>query len=222
MNLIATWSGGKDSCFATFKAIKLGHSIKFIANSISDDFRRVRFHGVKAELIQAQSEAIGIPLLQQETSASDYRKDFLVNIKKGLESSVEGLVFGDIFLPDCYQWAEEICNELKVKLLEPLWKKPSLEILTEFIAEGFEAIIVSVQADKLDSSWVGRRVDKSFIKDIKKLKNVDPCGENGEFHSLVLNGPIFKKRISVDKSKKILIKGFWFLDIQKYSLVDKN
>ncbi len=221
-NVIATWSGGKDSCFATYKAMQAGYTVSYIANTISKEYKRVRFHGVTAEIIQTQSLAIDIPLLQQATSPERYEEEFIENIRKGFSKEIEGIVFGDIHLDDCLAWAKKVAKSIGVEAIEPLWHKPQEQILLEFIEAGFEAIIVSTQANILDKEWIGRKLDKSFLKDIKKLSGVDICGENGEYHSLVLNGPLFKKKIEISQSSPVFRDGYWFLDIQKYRLVLKN
>src|SRR3989344_3126812 len=216
MKVIASTSGGKDSTFAIFKAIQVGHEIVYLANTIAFDSGRVRFHGVKKEIIQAQAKALGIPLLQKETTPENYRKEYIENVREVIsKEGIEGLVLGDIFLQDCFDWAKAICDELGITLIEPLWKIDPEKLFKEFIESGFEAIVVSTQANILDESWVGRKLDQSFLEDIKKIKGVDICGENGEYHSLVLNGPNFKKRLEIKKSEKVLIKGYWFLDVQE-------
>src|SRR6266568_654654 len=196
---IATWSGGKDSCFAMHKAMQQGYEIIYIANTISKDYRRVRFHGLPAEIIHKQTEAIGIPLLQQETTPEYYEKEFKGNLQKGLTKDTLGVVFGDIHLEDCLSWAKKVCRELRLNAIEPLWHMPQEQILTEFIKAGFEAIIVSTQARILGKEWIGRKIDSRFLNDIKAMRGVDICGENGEYHSLVIDGPIFKKRVEIIK-----------------------
>lgn len=214
-NVIATWSGGKDSCFATYKAMQAGYDVRFLANTISQEYQRVRFHGLAKGVIQQQAEAVGIPLLQQATTAENYAEEFKMNLRKGLSSEIAGVVFGDIHLADCLTWANDICRDLGVVAIEPLWHKKQEDILREFIAAGFEAILVSTQANKLGKEWIGRKIDKAFVKDIAKLRDIDPSGENGEYHSLVLNGPIFRKKLQVMKAESVLRGGYWFLDIQK-------
>lgn len=216
--VIVSTSGGKDSTFACFKAMQQGYKVSYLANTISDDYKRVRFHGLPAELIQAQAQAMQIPLIQKETSANNYRRDYLDNLKKVIKKDISGLVLGDIYLQDCYDWAEEICKELNIELIEPLWQIPSKKIIQDFIESGFEAVVVSTQSNLLGKEWVGRKVDPEFLNDIEKLKKIDICGENGEFHTFVTSGPTFKKRIILKDIKKVLIGGYWFLDIQSYSL----
>ena len=218
-HVIATWSGGKDSCFATYKAVQAGYHISYIANTISREYKRVRFHGLKADIIKAQSEAIGIPLLQQETTSENYENEFKNNLQKGLSTNIKDVVFGDIHLDDCLAWAKKITESLNINAIEPLWHIPQEQILREFIDAGFYAIIVSTQGNILGKEWLGRKIDNLFLRDIKKLLNVDMCGENGEYHSLVVNGPLFKKRLEVTKSEPVSRNGYWFLDIQRYQLV---
>ncbi len=220
-SLIATWSGGKDSCFATYLAIQQGYTISYLANTISVEYQRVGLHGVQDTLIQEQADAVGIPLLQKAVEGVRYEQEFTTLLAEK-KREVKGIVFGDIFLDECRTRNEGICKKLRLFALEPLWGKTSLEILRDFIDTGFEAYVVSCQAALLWQEWVGRRIDASFLEDIQKVKGVDPCGENGEFHTFVTNGPIFRKEIVLQKTAKVLRNGYWFLDIQKYKVVEKE
>jgi diphthine-ammonia ligase len=217
-NVIATWSGGKDSCFAAYKATQQGYSLTHIANTISDDYRRVRFHGLRAEFIQAQAQAICIPLLQQETSPERYETEFKANLRRGISDDTYGVVFGDIHLEDCLAWAKKVTADLEVKAIEPLWHMPQEQILSEFIDAGFKTIVVSTQANVLGQEWVGRIIDQSFLEDISRLPNVDACGENGEYHSVVVDGPLFKRPIEIIKAESVLRGNYWFYDIQEFQL----
>jgi diphthine-ammonia ligase len=218
MDIIATWSGGKDSCLAAYKAKQAGNHITAIANTISQDYRRVRFHGVKAEIIQAQAIAMGIPLLQKETTPENYEEEFKENLLQGITKDTEGVVFGDIHLEDCLAWANKVAKSVRLVAMEPLWHMPQEHILEDFISAGFLSVIVSTQANIMGKEWVGRPIDKRFIEDIKRLPGVDMCGENGEYHSLVIDGPIFSQRIEITKAEPVLRDGYWFYDIQEYQL----
>lgn len=220
-SVIATWSGGKDSCLAAYKAHASGARIKYLANTISRDYRRVRFHGVQSELIALQARALGIRLLQKETTPEDYENEFIDNIKRGINGDVSGLTFGDIHLHGCYAWSSNICNKLGLDLVEPLWGSRPITILRELVDLGFDAIIVSTQASLLGKEWIGRHINEKFITDIQKEQNVDACGENGEYHTLVLDGPSFNERIEITESRPIFKEGYWFLDILKYAAVRK-
>jgi uncharacterized protein (TIGR00290 family) len=131
-------------------------------------------------------------------------------------------VFGDIFLEGGRQWVERVCRDMNIKPAFPLWGTGTEALIKSFIEAGFEAYVVSTQANLLGKEWVGRRIDKKFIKDLKRLKKIDICGENGEFHTFVVDGPIFKKRIKLMKTRKVFIRGYWFLDIKDYKLVEKS
>jgi uncharacterized protein (TIGR00290 family) len=219
--VIVSWSGGKDSCLSCYKAMKMGYNVCYLLNTISTEYKRVRFHGIKDILIKKQAHAIGIPLLQIETTANSYEKEFKEGIKSVLSEGIEGMVFGDIFL-HMREFADKICKELGIQSIEPLCGYSPEEILLDFINSGFESVIVATQANLLGKEWIGRKLDKYFLKYIKHLNNIDICGENGEFHSLVIDGPIFKQKINITKSDKILREGYWFLDIQEYKLIPKE
>lgn len=212
--VIVSWSGGKDSCLAAYKAKQAGYELAYLANTISFDHKRVRFHGLKAEFIQQQAQALGIPLFQKATTPDNYENEYIENLKTIVgQADIYGLVLGDIFLQDCYDWAENICKKLGIKLIEPLWQIPSEKILTEFINARFEGYVVSTQANILGEQWIGKKLDQKFLADIKKVPDIDICGENGEYHSVVIDGPLFRKRIPIGRPKKVLISDYWFWDI---------
>lgn len=219
-NVIVSWSGGKDSCLAAYKAIQKGYKLSYLANTVSVEFKRVGLHGIEDVLIQRQAAGVGVPLLQQAVVGANYEqefKEFLINKQK----VVCGIVFGDIYLEECRIRNERICKDIGLLAIEPLWGEKPIDILRDFIRCGFEAFVVSTQANLLGSEWIGRKIDNSFVTDIQKLQRIDLCGENGEYHTFVTNGPIFRKKIVITKIGKILRNGYWFLDIQKYNLVNK-
>jgi uncharacterized protein (TIGR00290 family) len=164
-NVIVSWSGGKDSCLACHEAIRAGHDVRYLLNTISADYRRVRFHGTRDSLIQRQAQAMGIPLLQTPTTADGYEQEFKEALRSVLGEGIEAVVFGDLYLDQNRQWAEKICGELGIQAIEPLWDRGSQEILSAFIDRGFEAIIVCTQADLLGEEWIGRRIDNTFLKE---------------------------------------------------------
>lgn len=225
MKVVSSWSGGKDSCLACYKTIKQGYQVKYLLNFISKDSKRCCFHGIESKLIKLQSELIGIPLVQKEVTADmqEYEKEFKEAVGAFKKEGINKMVFGDIYLLDHFNWVERVCRDIEITPIEPLWNNSPSELIREFVDSGFKAIVVSCQADKFDRDFVGREVDKNLLADLK-LRNICPCGENGEFHTLVVDGPIFKKRIQILKSEPVLKEGFWkywFLDIQKYNCQDK-
>lgn len=218
MGYLASWSGGKDSCFALYEAIAAGYQVSHLVNFISKEFHRVSFHGTEGRLIQLQSQALGIPLLQKETTWDGYEQEFKEAVKSLMPAGVEGMIFGDIYLEEHKNWVERVCSELGIKAVEPLWGRAPEDVLSAFIEAGFEAVIVSAKSDLIDQSWVGRVVDKAFIEYLKE-KNIDVCGENGEYHTLVTSGPLFDGRIQLFESRVIKRDNYWFLDTVRYGLV---
>jgi len=221
LEAISAWSGGKDSCLACYKAIKKGIDIKYLLNFISRESKRGCFHGIESSLLQLQAKLIGIPLVQKETTADmkKYEEEFKEAVNALKSDKIKNMVFGDIFLLDHMNWVERVCNDLKITAIEPLWNNKPDDIVNEFIDLGFKAIVVSCQAEKLGKEFIGRQIDRPLIKEFKE-RGVCPCGENGEFHTLVVDGPIFKRRIEILESEPILKEGFWqhwFLDIKKYN-----
>ena len=221
MSYIISWSGGKDSCFACYEAIRQGYKVSYLVNFISKEFQRVSFHGTEAKLIQLQSQAMNIPLLQKETTWDGYEQEFKEALRSLIPGGVKGMIFGDIYLQEHKDWVEMVCTELGIEAVEPLWGRNNDEIISSFIDSGFEALIVSVKSELIDKGWLGRRVDKTFIDYLKK-RSIDICGENGEYHTLVSDGPIFRSRIKITQSKTIERDNHCFLDTCRYSLSPKG
>lgn len=219
---LISWSGGKDSAFACYKALSQGLDIVCLLNAVRKRYGRVAFHGVRRELIELQAETMGIPLYQFRVNRDNYEEKYKEAVREVKRWGIKSGVFGDIFLADGRRWVEDVCRKTKIKPTFPLWGIKTATLIRNFVAAGFEAYVVSTQADLLGKEWVGRRIDKTFIKDLKKLKKIDICGENGEFHTFVVDGPIFKKRIKLIKTRKVFIRGYWFLDIKDYKLVEKS
>lgn len=217
---LASWSGGKDSCLATYKAMQQGYKIKCLLNFISRDSKRGCFHGIEGRLLQHQASLIGIPIVQKEVSPDmqKYEGEFKVAVNDLRGSDTGSMVFGDIYLLEHESWIERVCSDLKIKAVEPLWNIPAEEIIDEFVELGFKAVIVSCKADVMGKEYLGRLVDKGLALELK-TKGICPCGENGEFHTIVVDGPIFTKPIRIVEAEPVLKEGFWkhwFLDIKNF------
>jgi len=220
--VISSWSGGKDSCLACFRAIRQGYQVKYLLNFISKEFKRGCFHGIEAKLLKLQAELIGIPLVQKEVTADmqKYEEEFKAAVSELKSRGIKGMVFGDIYLDEHKVWVDRVCADLGITPIDPLWNESPSNLVEKFINLGFRAIIVSAQADKFSRDFVGKQVDKELLTELKS-KNICPCGENGEFHTLVVDGPIFKRSIKILESEPVLKEGFWkhwFLDIKKYRI----
>ncbi len=214
--VFTSWSGGKDSCLACHRAAVSGLKVRYLANMLTEDGQRSRTHGLSANLIQAQSQAIDIPLVQRRTTWNSFEAKFKNMLRIFKQQGIEGGVFGDIDLDEHREWIERVCREIDITPYLPLWGESQDEILRDFIDLGFEAIVVATKADLLGEEWLGREIDLDFIKhldEIKKIKDITLCGEAGEYHTFVIDGPLFLNRIEIKETRKVLRDEHWFLDI---------
>jgi len=214
--VFASWSGGKDGCLACYRAVASGLKIRYLANMITEDGKRSRTHGVSAHVIQVQSQAIGIPLVQRRTTWENYEAKFKNMLRAFRQEGITGGVFGDIDLDEHREWVERVCQEIDITPHLPLWGESQDEILKDFINSGFKAIVVATKADMLGEEWLGRKVDLDFINQLaefKETKGITLCGEAGEYHTLVVEGPLFQKRVEITETRKVFRDERWFLEI---------
>jgi len=214
LNAFACWSGGKESTFACYKTMRGGVEISYLVNMISEDGLYSRSHGVSSEVIRLQAQAIGIPLIQQRTSWESYERNFKEVISNLKQKGVEAGVFGDIDLLGHRDWAEKVSGEMQIKPILPLWGKERAQLVKDFLQAGFEAVVISVNTKFLQEDWLGRTLDGKFLEEMQQLENVDLCGEKGEYHTLVINGPLFKRPFRVKTGKKIPQKERVILEIE--------
>lgn len=219
--VFASWSGGKDSCLACYRAVASGLKIRYLANMITEDGKRSRTHGVSANIIHVQSQAISLPLVQCRTTWDSYEAKFKNMLRAFKQEGITGGVFGDIDLNEHREWVERVCREVDITPHLPLWGESQDEILRDFINSGFEAIVVATRADMLGEEWLGRRIDLDFIDhlaELRKTKDITLCGEAGEYHTLVINGPLFREKMEILETRKLLRDEYWFLDILNIEL----
>jgi uncharacterized protein (TIGR00290 family) len=175
---------------------------------VSNRYGRISMHGVRKELLEQQAAAIGIPLqklfLPDQPSMAEYEKYMMKTMKQLHHEKFTHSVFGDIFLEDLRAYREAQLATIGIKAVFPIWKRNTTELINEFIDLGFKAIVVCVNEKYLDKSFCGRIIDESFIKDLPQ--HVDMCGENGEFHTFVYDGPLFKKPVIFTKGEIIYRK----------------
>jgi uncharacterized protein (TIGR00290 family) len=203
---IFNWSGGKDSSLALYKALLQDeYEINYLLTTVSSSFRRIIQHGVKEKLLEMQAESIGIPLYKLFMPENPDMDIYNSLIKKTLiefkEQKIFTGIFGDIFLEDLRKFREEKSSEVDFKAVFPIWKSSTKDLIKEFIDLGFKAVLVCVNENFLDKSFAGREIDYDFIRDLPA--DVDPCGENGEFHSFVYDGPIFKRPVKFQRGEII-------------------
>ena len=200
------WSGGKDSALALYHVLQNKTvEVDLLLTNINASFNRISMHGVRVELLYKQAESIGIPLrevrLAESISMSEYDAVMCQATTTLVNENFRHTVFGDIFLEDLRVYRERQLAPLGLQLHFPLWKKDTKELLLEFLDLGFKTIVVCVKSSLLDKSFAGRIIDKEFIADLPTT--VDPCGENGEFHTFVFDGPIFKTPIDFSIGEKV-------------------
>lgn len=200
------WSTGKDSALALYKILQdSDYNLDLLVTTINKDFNRVSMHGLRNELLFEQVKSINIPLKTIEFPAAVTMDLYSEIMKRSMNSLVKEkyshAVFGDIFLEDLKKYRDSKLAEVDIKGVYPLWKKDTRLLLKEFLDLGFKAITVCVNAKLLGKEFVGRVINEQFIKDLPS--NVDVCGENGEFHTFVFNGPIFKDPIQFTIGEKV-------------------
>ena len=222
--VFAPWSGGKDGCFACYLATISGLKVRYLANMLTEDGKRSWSHGLSAEVLQLQAQAIGIPLVQRRVTDRNYDADFKNMLLSFKREGVEGAVFGDIAFVGHQQWIEKACQKVNLTPYFPLSGQAQEKVLRDFIDLGFEATIVVTEADLIDEKWLGRKVDPDFLaylSELKRTNDIHICGEAGEYHTFVTDGPLFKQRIDILETNKVLRKRHWYLEILKCNLEAK-
>ncbi len=223
--VFTSWSGGKDSCFACCLAAADGLDVRYLANMVTEDGKKSWTHGLTSDLLQLQAQAMGIPLVQRRTTGANYENEFKNMILSMKKEGISGGVFGDIDFEEHRQWIENVCRKVDVTPYLPLWGRSQDKIMRDFIDLGFESVVVAARAEFFDDAVLGRVVDHDFIKYLASLpraKEITPCGEAGEYHSFVINGPLFKKRVEIAETRKTTRDGVHFLEIVTANLKDKR
>lgn len=226
---VFNWSGGKDSARCLYEILKHKEfDIITLLTSVNEAHDRISMHGVRAELLEQQVKNIGIPLtklmLPESPSMEEYEKLMTETVSKIKVQGITYSIFGDIFLEDLRKYREEQLYKMNMTGVFPLWNRSTTDLIHEFIDLGFKTIVTCVNDKYLDESFAGRIIDHDFLKDLPA--NVDPCGENGEFHTFVFDGPIFKNPVEFTIGEKVHRKydstddennpfsaGFWFCDL---------
>jgi diphthine-ammonia ligase len=221
MKLAALVSGGKDGLYAAYLAGKR-HEIRVIVAIKSRNPESYMYHVPNIGLVKLQAETMRIPLIFRESEGK--KEEELEDLKAALAEAkaqygIEGVVSGAIYSKYQKERVDRICTELGLESLAPLWKRNPQELWHELFDTGFEAIVVTTKADLLGKEWLGRTINEEFVVDLRAFNSaIDPCGEFGEFHSFVIDGPLFKNRIELGESEPILEDGYWRLDISDFAI----
>jgi uncharacterized protein (TIGR00290 family) len=211
---VVAWSGGKDSVLALHEAQKQ-IQIEALVTTIAED-DRIAMHGISKQLILQQAHSIGYPLVEvqipQNCSNDQYESRMTQALRNYHESGIDSVIFGDLFLEDIRAYREDFLTRIGMKGIFPLWKKDTTALAKQFIDSGFRAIIICVDTQALSKEFAGRDFDYELLKDLPQ--NVDPCGENGEFHTFVYDGPIFHEPLRIQRGKKYFQDNrFYYCDL---------
>ena len=183
-------------------------------NMISESGTHSRSHGLGADLLKLQAQAMGVPIVQVKATWDCYEDEFKKTLKDLKSKGIFNGIFGDIDLQPHRDWVEKVCAATEIKPFLPLWNHVREDLLNEFIEAGFRAVVVAVNLECLGREWLGRQIDKKIILDLRGLGNIDLCGEKGEYHTFVYDGPLFKKSVKFRMGEKIQKDKHCFLDIK--------
>lgn len=231
MKTLLSWSGGKDSALALDALRTAGeHEVAGLLTTVSEEHQRVSMHGVRIDLIRRQAERLGVPLVTvampsyRNLAAADpsacpidlpgnntYETTTLAAFAAAKESGIEAIAFGDIFLEDLRDYRERLLARAGLRGIYPLWKRDTRTLLRDFIAGGWRAIVVCTDGERLDPSWSGREIDARFALELPD--HVDPCGERGEYHSFVYDGPQFSAPVAFERGEVVERSPFAFCEL---------
>lgn len=223
-----SWSGGKDSAFALYKVLQDKHlEVVNLHTSFNSELKRVGMHGTPEALIEAQADAMGIPLhkiyIPADSSNASYETAMLDFYRQQKEAGIKAIVFGDIFLQDLKAYRDQLIARAGLEAVYPLWQQDTRQLISSFLNEGFKTAICAADAKFFGQETAGSTIDQGFIEQLPA--GVDPCGERGEFHTFVYDGPLYKQPIAfeggevVHKSYSLgagsdTSPGFWFADLK--------
>ncbi|MCC8145629.1 MAG: diphthine--ammonia ligase [Bacteroidales bacterium] len=228
---VFNWSGGKDSALALLKVIRSDeYEIVSLLTTVNRDSKRSTMHAIPEKILQMQADSIGLPLhivnLTPKGDISDYESEMQTAVELFRTQGVSYFIFGDIFLSDVRSYREKQLEPYNIKVVEPLWDKTSKEIMTEFLESGLKTVVVTTTADLLGKEYIGKTIDQHFIDSLPE--EIDICGENGEYHTLCYDGPIFKNIIPIELGEPFLFShevgmedgsrktfSYWFANIQE-------
>jgi len=232
------WSSGKDAAMALYQFQQAHNPPDLLLTTLSKKYQRVTMHGLRCELLEAQANALALPLdlieLEDNPSMESYGQLMTSKLEKLKSKGFTQSAFGDIFLEDLKLYREKMLSKAGIKAIFPIWQRDTRELITEFIDSGFQAIIICINAQVLPKSYCGRYIDHKFLDDLPS--GVDPCGENGEFHTFCFDGPIFDQPVpfvkgdlvyktypapSSNENKGPKEYGYWFCDL-KYPSAEQS
>ena len=223
MKIAISWSGGIESALACHRAIKEGHEVAYLAVFVADTWPSF-CHPLS--IMELQSKAMGIPLLKLKVK-EPYEQSYREAIKKLIEKGIEGIVTGDIYVVDDLhgRWMDKVTEGLDISVIMPLWEQNTSKVLEEELSTGFRSVFTCLGEQWFTEEWLGRELNKNSVNDLRALAKktgMDPCGENGEYHTMTIDGPTFKETIEISKFIKEKHNERLFIKISEYTLKPKN
>lgn len=215
--VLFAWSGGKDSAMALYELKKNRHyEVAALLTTVTEEYDRISMHGVRRTLLEQQAESLGLPLekvsIAKGVSNDEYESKMTDVLIRYRGRGITSVAFGDIFLEDLKKYREDNLSKIGMNGIFPIWKRDPVELAHTFIRLGFKAVITCIDSTVLDKSFAGRAFDERFLSELPP--NVDPCGENGEFHSFVYDGPVFSRRILFETGDVVLRdERYYFCDL---------
>jgi len=215
-SVLMSWSGGKDSCIALYEIQrKQNYRVAALLTTLTRDYDRISMHGVRRVLLEEQARSLGLPLHQVLISKDATNDEYEIKMSEAFsgyrKQGTDSIVFGDLFLADIRAYREQFLARHNMRGLFPVWQRDTSGFIKEFIELGFKAVVTCVDSKVLDQSFAGRIIDEAFLASLPG--GIDPCGENGEFHSFVFAGPIFSEAVKFSIGEVVLRESFWFCDL---------
>ena len=208
-----SWSGGKDSYLALHRSLP-DYNVVAMITMFGEDGARSRSHGLRPSILDAQAGRLRLPIFAGRGSWATYESDYLQALEDARSLDITHVIFGDIMYDSNRVFPERVCATLGLTAVEPLWNEPTDALFREFVATGADARIVTVREGVLDPSWLGRRLTVPMLDDIERV-GIDPCGEHGEYHTVVLDAPLFASPLHVTFGEQVLRSGCWAVDLEE-------
>ena len=207
-----SWSGGKDSYLALHRS-RSAFDVVAMITMFNEDGSRSRSHGLRRKIVDAQAARLGLPLFAGRGSWATYELDYRQALRAACSLQISHVIFGDIMYASNRAFPERVCTDEGLVAVEPLWEEPTDALFREFVATGADARIVTIRDGLLDRTWLGRRLTDDLLDDIRAA-GIDPCGEHGEYHTVVLDAPLFSAPIHVTWGEQVVRSGCWAADLE--------
>ena len=207
-----SWSGGKDSYLALHRS-RSSYDVVALITMFDEDGVRSRSHGLRPQILEAQAQRLGLPICRGRGSWARYEDGYLQALGDARALGITHVIFGDIMYDSNREFPERVCAATGLAAVEPLWGEPTDQLYREFVLTGADARIVTVRESVLDASWLGRRLTLNLLPDLAAA-GADPCGEHGEYHTVVVDGPLFSKPLPFSVGRHICQDGCWAIDVE--------